>query len=377
VSARVPWVRRIPPLFLIIVVVPTLVTAIYYLFIAAPMYQSEAEFVVQQKTDATTSSSGMGGAGSSMMQSLGMGSSENETAAEEVIEYMSSRDAVADLQRNHNLRAILARPGSDFISRYPRPFEGATFESLFHGFQRFLTVGMDTETEISTVKVVAYRPEDAQAVAEALLEGGEALVNKMNARSLADTVGQGERQVADAEAVAASSQAAFRNFRNKERIVDPTLASQADVQLMTGLQAQLAALQAQRSGLAASAPESPQLPVLDRNIAGYQTQIAAQRAASAGQNDSLAPKLTVYERLLIDENIAGQALSAAEQALEQARLDAMRKQLYLERVVNPNLPDKSEQPERLRAIFTVLICALVAYAAISLLVAGLREHRQQ
>jgi capsular polysaccharide transport system permease protein len=199
----------------------------------------------------------------------------------------------------------------------------------------------------------------------------------MNARSLADTVGQGERQVADAEAEAARAQAAFRNFRNKERLIDPTLASQADVQLMTGLQAQLATLQAQRAGLAASAPESPQLPVLDRNIAGYQAQIAAQRNQSAGQADSLAPKLTVYERLLIDENIAGQALSAAEQALESARLDAMRKQLYLERVVSPNLPDRDEEPRRFRMIFTVLICALVAYAAISLLIAGLREHRQQ
>ena len=184
-------------------------------------------------------------------------------------------------------------------------------------------------------------------------------------------------QLADAEAESARSQAAFRNFRNKERLVDPTLASQADVQLMTGLQAQLATLQAQRAGLAASAPESPQLPVLDRNIAGYQAQIAAQRSQSAGQADSLAPKLTVYERMLIDENIAGQALSAAEQALESARLDAMRKQLYLERVVNPNLPDRDEEPRRLRMTFTVLICALVAYAAISLLIAGLREHRQQ
>jgi hypothetical protein len=78
--------------------------------------------------------------------------------------------------------------------------------------------------------------------------------------------------------------------------------------------------------------------VLDRSIAGFQAQIAAERERSAGRADSLAPKLSVYDRLLIDQNIAGTALNAAETSLEGARLDATRKQLYLERVVNPDHP---------------------------------------
>jgi BexC/CtrB/KpsE family polysaccharide export inner-membrane protein len=375
VIAPVAWVRRIPPMFTAIVIVPTIVTAIYYLFIAAPIYQSEAQFVIRQKTDAVSDSAKMGGG--SMLQSMGMGGSDDQTAADEVIQYMQSRDAVADLERRHNLRAILARPQSDFLSRFPRPFEGTTFEDLFHSFQRFLTVGTDTQTEINTVKVNAYTPEDAHAVAEGLLEGGEELVNRMNARSLSDTVGEANRQLADAEAQAAKSQTAFNEFRNRERIIDPTLASQADVELLTGLQSQVASLEAQRSALAASAPQSPQLPVLDRSIAGFQAQIAAERERSAGRADSLAPKLSVYDRLLIDQNIAGTALNAAETSLEGARLDATRKQLYLERVVNPDQPDYAMEPKRIRMIFTVFICALVAYAAISLLVAGLREHRQE
>jgi capsular polysaccharide transport system permease protein len=289
---------------------------------------------------------------------------------------MKSRDAVALLDGRNQLRARLDRPESDFLSRFPRPFEGTSFEDLFKGFQRFVTVGLDLQTQISSIKVVAYRPEDARDMAEALLAGGEDLVNRLNDRSLADTVGQATRQLADAEAAAAQAQTALTVFRNRERVVDPDMNSQANLELMTGLESQLANLKAQRAGLAASAPQSPQLPTLDRDIAAYQTQIGAEQARVAGQADSLAPKVGAYERLVINQEIAGKSLAAAEAALEQAQLEAARKQLYLERVVNPNLPDKSEEPRRFRTILMVFVASLVAYAAISLFVAGLREHRQ-
>jgi capsular polysaccharide transport system permease protein len=375
VGARVPWLKRIPPMFMVIVVVPTLLTSIYFVLIAAPMYESEALFVVHQKSESTGQASG-GSGGGSVLQSFGLGGGEDSTHAQEVLEYMKSRDAVALLDHDSHLRAMLARPESDFVSRFPRPFEGNSFEDLFKGFKRFVTVGLDTQTEISTLKVVAYRPEDARAIAETLLAGGENLVNRMNDRSLSDTVGQASRQLADAEMGAAQAQTALTVFRNREHLVDPDMNTQAGLELMTSLQSQLANLKAQREGLAASAPQSPQLPVLDRNIAAYQGQIDAQQAQQAGQANSLAPKVGQYERLYVDQQIAAKSLAAAEEALEAARLEAARRQLYLERVVNPNLPDKSEQPQRLMSILTVLICTLVAYAAIALFVAGLREHRQ-
>jgi capsular polysaccharide transport system permease protein len=363
-------------MFATIVILPTLVTAIYYLLIAAPMYESEAQFVVRDKNEATMPA-GSSGSGGSMLQSFGLGGSQDTTAEEEVVQYLTARDVVTELQRDLHLRVLLKRPEADFLSRFPRPFEGTTFENLYHGFQRFVNVGIDNETEIATLKVVGYRPEDAQAIAEAMLRDGESLVNSMNERTLTDTVGQAERQLADAEADATKAKTNLTDFRNHNRLVDPTVTAPADVQLLTGLEAQVATLKAQRAGLAASAPQSPQLPVLDRNIAGFEAQMNAERTREAGQADSLAPKLGEYERLLIDEDIAAKALTAAEGSLEGARLDASRKQLYLERVVSPDLPDKAEQPHRFRIIFTVLIASLVAYAAISLLVAGLREHRQQ
>jgi len=43
-------------------------------------------------------------------------------------------------------------------------------------------------------------------------------------------------------------------------------------------------------------------------------------------------------------------------------------------LVQPNLPDKSVEPRRIRSIFTVFIFGLIAWGVISLLVASIREH---
>lgn len=371
-GAPAAWYRRIPPMFVSIVVVPTLIATIYYLFIAAPMYVSEAQFIVRAKSSGQTPS-----AGSGLLASFGLGGGNSDESDEEaVLGYLTSRDAVADLERNHNLRAMLNRPGADFVARFPRPFGSNTGEDLYNAFKRFLVAGISPQTGITTLRVSAFRPEDAHDLSSALLADAEAMVNRMNERSLVDTVGQAEHGLVDAETAAARAQTALTEFRNHERIADPTLSTTANIELMGTLEAQLANLKAQRAGLAASAPDSPQLPVMDRNIIAYQAQMDAERVRTAGEDDSLAPKLGVYQRLELDGEIAGKGLAAAEANLETSRLEAMRKQLYLEPLVTPNLPDKSEQPERLRAIFTWLVGSLVAYAAISLTVAGLREHRQ-
>ena len=105
-------------------------------------------------------------------------------------------------------------------------------------------------------------------------------------------------------------------------------------------------------------------------------QIELERSRVAGEADSLAPQIGEYERLALDRDFAQRSLAAAVTTLEAARLDVHRKQLYLERVVSPNLPDKAEEPRRFLAIVMVLVSALLAYGTVSLLIAGLREHRQ-
>lgn len=61
-------------------------------------------------------------------------------------------------------------------------------------------------------------------------------------------------------------------------------------------------------------------------------------------------------------------------ALQEARSEARRKQAYVERIAQPSLPDKAEEPRRLRGIFATLVLSLIAWAILTMLLAGIREH---
>jgi capsular polysaccharide transport system permease protein len=52
----------------------------------------------------------------------------------------------------------------------------------------------------------------------------------------------------------------------------------------------------------------------------------------------------------------------------------LQKQLYVERLVQPSLPDKSMEPRRLRSIFTVFMLSMIGWGVASLLIASIREH---
>ena len=123
-------------------------------------------------------------------------------------------------------------------------------------------------------------------------------------------------------------------------------------------------------------PDSPQLPILDRRITAFNAQLESERSQTAGETDSLAPKVGEYESLLLKREIGAKTLETSITALEEARVEARRKQLYLDRVVSPNAADRPGEPKRLLSILTVFVATFVAYGILSLFIAGLREHRQ-
>ena len=353
------------------VVIPTLVVALYYMFFAAPMYVSEAKFIVRS---ANQNSPAMI---DSVLMGVGLGSpGQTSTDAYVVHEYITSREAVNDLAKNHNLRTMLARSNIDQVARFPRPFESANFESLYRAYGRFVSVDFNSQTGISTLHVQAFTPADAAEIANALLDGGEGIVNRLNDRASADAVAESRRRMLEAEEQVTSAEAALTEFRNRERLIDPSRSSLSSLDLVGKLEGQLDTLRAQRSALGAAAPKSPQLAELDRQITAFQDQLDDERLKMAGQDTSFAPMIGEYERLSIERDFAAKELELASAADETARLDLRRKRLYLERIVGPNAPDAASLPHRTHAIGMTFLSCLLIYGIVVLVRAGLNEHNQ-
>ncbi|NBB64011.1 chain-length determining protein [Pseudomonas sp. ODNR1LW] len=367
-TAGKPWWRLVPLAFWVVVVIPTVLATVYFLFVASPRYVSESRFIVRAANQAQPSSLGMA------LQGVGITTTTSDAFA--IHEYINSPDGMKEVEKSFDLTTILRPRGLDVFTGWPRIGEGRSEESRFKGFERFVTVGYDAATGISVLRVEAFDPQTAYRVNRALLDGGEGLVNRLNVRQAEDAVKDARLSVEEARGRLVNIQGQLTSFRNQERFVDPVRTATEGSQLIGSLMTTLATLRAERSQLASEAPQSPQIAALDSRIAAYERQVEAERSKIAGTSTSLASKIGSYEELVANRELAEKELAQATATLITAAQEARRQKLYLERIVNPNIPDKATAPKRLMAILTVLVSTLLAYGVGWLVWAGVREHRQ-
>jgi capsular polysaccharide transport system permease protein len=234
---------------------------------------------------------------------------------------------------------------------------------------------LDTSSGITTLKVRAFTALDAHAINEKLLNQSERLVNEMNARAADDSIQFAQQEADRAAEKVKDATVALADYRNTHVLFDPDKQSELQLQQIAGLQAQLFAAQNQLAQVSAISPANPQVATLKATIATTQQQITAATSGVAGAKGSLSGKAVDYERLQLDAQFAQRQLTSALGTLEIARADAQRKQLYLERIVQPNTPDMALEPHRIRDIFATFILGMISWGILTLLIAGVKEHR--
>jgi capsular polysaccharide transport system permease protein len=348
---------------------PTIFAVFYFGLVASDRYVSEAQFVVR------TASKPAGGAGlGALLQMTGLGRTQEDVFS--VQSYMGSRNAVEQLASRVALRAMFNRPGADWIARYPSLIYGTSAEELHKYLGWMISTTYLSTTGITTLKVQAFRPDDARNITLALLQLGEETVNKMNERIHKDAVLSATTEVQRSQDRLLAAQLAITRFRNAELMIDPAGSSIIITELIARLAADLTQTEAQIREVSASAATNPQLPSLRRRTEALQAQITRERQKISGTGgpDGLADKLAAYERLVLDREFAKQALTVATRASESAQLESRRQQLYIERIVEPVAADRAMAPERWRMIFSVFAVNCILAMVGWLVVSGLSEH---
>jgi len=353
--------------FFLIVVLPTVLVGLYLYLYAANQYESEAHFLVHSAEKTQIPSAGA----SALSMLTGVGSGQNEAMS--VADYLTSHDAVAKLRQEDRLVERFQRPGVDLLSRLfgtnPTP------ERVLRYYQRQVKVKYDTESGITTIKVHSFTPQDSYDIAQKLLQIGEQRVNELNARSYHDEIANARRALDEAEAALTANDVAMTAFRHRSGDIDPQATGAAQLGLVSGLSAQLAAARAQLQTMAGViSPSSPQYQALAAHINSLQAQVDAQSGKLTGRADSITNDVSEYQALMLRRDFLNKRYEVAAASLEKAREQALQQELYLQRVVNPNMPVKALYPERARILATVLVALLLVYSIGWLIVAGVREH---
>ena len=342
-----PWLR-----VLLIAVLPTIVAGVYFGLIAVDRYVSEARFVIREPNSAGR-----------LVPSSGtiadLPKSTGSTNAFAVHDYILSRDALALLERSVDLRAMLRAAAGDPFWRFAFPFGSGSEEDMYDYYRRLVSLDYDDSTDVSTLRVQAFRPRDAQRIAAILLGGAEAMLNRMNERADADALRVAEAEVASSREAALAAEDALTAYRNREQVVDPLELSKTVLSTIATLTQQLVATAADLDIALHLSAHSPQIRPLRSRINALQAQIDHERGVLAGSDRSLAPRIAGYERLLLLRSFAEQRYVSALTLLETARLDAERQSAYLERVVNPRAPDQPRYPFRLLWPAVTLLAGLL------------------
>ncbi|HET9018668.1 MAG TPA: hypothetical protein VFN46_03725, partial [Acetobacteraceae bacterium] len=213
--------------------------------------------------------------------------------------------------------------------------------------RRLVSLDYNGSTNVSTLQVQAFRPEDAQRIATILIGGAETMLNRMNDRAHRDAQRVAEAEVADSRAAALAAEDALTAYRNREQVVDPLALSQTVLATIGTLTEELVTAAANLDVALHSSVHSPQIPPLRSRISALQAQIDHERGVLAGSDHSLAPRIAGYERLLLLRSFAEKRYVSALTLLETARLDAEHQAAYLERVVTPRITDQPRYPYRL------------------------------
>jgi capsular polysaccharide transport system permease protein len=358
--------RRLDRIFLVSVALPTLLAAIYFGLVASDAFISESRFVV--RSPQRTAQTGLG----ALLSSTGFARAQDDTYS--VHDYVLSRDALGELDEALKVRRLYSQGDIDVFNRFPGVGWDDSFESLFEHYRRHVEVNYDTASSIMTLRVRAFSAEAARDINEKLLQMSERLLASLNDRSRKDLVDVAEREVRLAETRAKEAAVSLAAFRTKGTVYDPAAQSALQLQSVAHLQAELIAGEAQLAQVRRLAPNNPQVGALAVRVETLRKSIAAETAKVTGKESSLNAKAPVYDRLLLEKGFADRALATALTSLESARSEVARKHLYLERVVQPNLPDDAVEPRRLRAVITVFVVGLLFWGVVSLVVASVREH---
>ena len=362
------WVSSARMLFWLCVAAPTSLSMLYFGLLASDVYVSESRFVVRSPKKPAASGLGV------LLQSTGFANASDEVRAAQG--YIQSRDGLRALEVDGLARRAWYNDGIFLLDRFdPLGFDNS-FEELFLYYDKKVSAEFDSETGITTLTVRAFSPRSAEVINRRLLESAEALVNQLNDRSQGDLVRYAEREVAEAQGKARSAGLALASYRNRSGVIDPERQATVQLQMISKLQDELIGARLQLVQLATAADQNPQIPLLKVRISGLQRAINEQMGAVAGSGSSLSAAATQYQRLQLEREFADRQLAAALAAKQEALNEARRQRAYVERIAQPSLPDTAMEPRRIRGMLATVSIGLVVWGVLSMLLAGVREHKE-
>ncbi|MEY1557971.1 sugar transporter [Yoonia sp. R2331] len=357
--------------FIIMVAAPVSVAGWYLYTRAADQYASTLGFTVRSE-DVSSAVDILGGLGSTLG---GGGGGDSDI----LYEFIRSQEMVRAIDTKLDLRGLFSR----HVEQDPvLGFDPAgTIEDLTTFWRRMVRVSYDTGSGLIELRVLAFEPEEAKAIAEAIYDESSVMINALSAIARADATRYAQEDLELSLERLKTAREALTAFRLANQIVDPNADIQTQIGLLATLQEQQATAIIEYQLISETASEGdPRVAQARRRLEVIEAQVEEERkkfgAGGVGPGgQEYAKIISEFERLTVDREFAETAYAATLSAFDAARAEANRQSRYLAAYIQPTLAERSEFPQREVLLALVTLFSFLTWAIISLIYYALRDRR--
>lgn len=357
--------------FILCVCLPALVYFAYLLLIASAEYEAEARFAVRGPSE--TRNTAITEALASLSSVVGGRSTAQDSFI--VADYIRSRTIIKDLGGKDVVEKMYSRSDVDWLSRLA---SGQTLEDVWEYWRHKITAVIDTQSNVITLRVRAFTPGDAKALADQIVQRGELLVNEISERARKDALARAQVEVELALQRLAKIRAALLEFRTGSNTIDPVGSATSLSETLTALSREKITLEGNRDALKGvmdkNAPTlrflSSQIASIDQQIKNLQDKLTSQTEAKA----TLSGQLAVYEDLQLQSQFAEKLFTIAQAAFEKARAEQEKQQLYLVQIVRPAIPEEATYPKPFVSAAILFVVCLMLWSMVALVIASIEDH---
>ncbi|MFK0163908.1 capsule biosynthesis protein [Rhizobium sp. NPDC090279] len=351
----------------LLLVVPNVASIYYFTRVASDQYQSETRFTVRTSTPALGSNQ--------ITKVTGLPPAQIVQNTLIVTNFIKSKDMVAALEEKVDFQKIY---GNDSIDRIARLKKDASSEKLLDYWEDMVSVKIDANSGIVTVKARAFTAPDSQRVLREVVAAAEVVVNDVNTRIWRDVIATAQANLDNARNQLQKARDQLLTARNQTGVLSVEGSSTVLTNLISSVQKERIDLQQKYDALLGTvSAEAPQMRVLKREIDSKQKQIDELNSQIAGQNKSeqnLADVSVDMSQRELEQSLAEQQFATSMKTLEQVKFVSKQQLLYLDTFLAPSLPDEAEYPQRALWIAGIFGATLFAWGAAFGILANLRSR---
>lgn len=351
----------------LLLVVPNIASVYYFTCVASDQYQSETRFTVRTSTPAL--------GGNQITKVTGLPPAQIVQNTLIVTNFIKSKDMVAALEEKVDFQKIY---GNDSIDRIARLKKDASSEKLLDYWEDMVSVKIDANSGIVTVKARAFTAADAQKVLHQVVAASEVVVNDVNTRIWRDVIATAQANLDNAKDQLQKARDKLLIARNQTGVLSVEGSSTVITNLISSVQKERIDLQQKYDALLGTvSADAPQMRVLKREIDSRQKQIDQLNSQVAGQNKSeqnLADVSVDMSQRELEQSLAEQQFATSMKTLEQVKFVSKQQLLYLDTFLAPSLPDEAEYPQRALWIGGILGVTILAWGAVFGILANLRNR---